>query len=230
MKIIPVWFVSKTQRGINIQRSFVYPYPSVSDLAGGNSDHGPRKTRTKTQTHARLWIYQGKEKLRPWSEFLGRGNSDHGLSLGCFWGRDRRGGSQIWMVFKMASSSNVLERGMWVPVRFGTRLGVSLAAPKAVSKRMGLKMATFENLVRLTTFCAARGFEGRHTGKNNEFAAKNGAQKLVRTVLTFSFQLVSISGFFLSFLSNRCVIPSNKCVENTAIAGKSGKKPETLTN
>ena len=32
------------------QCSFVYPYPSVSHLAGGNSDHGPRKTRTKTQT------------------------------------------------------------------------------------------------------------------------------------------------------------------------------------
>ena len=33
------------------------------------------------------------EKLRP-CEFLGRENSDHGLSLGCFWGRGRRGGSQ----------------------------------------------------------------------------------------------------------------------------------------
>ena len=32
------------------QCSFVYPHPSVSDLAGGNLDHGPRKTRTKTQT------------------------------------------------------------------------------------------------------------------------------------------------------------------------------------
>ena len=32
--------------------------------------------------HLRLCIYQGKEKLRPWSEFLGRENSDHGLSLG----------------------------------------------------------------------------------------------------------------------------------------------------
>ena len=55
------------------QCSFVYPYPSVSDLAGGNSDHGPRKTRTKTQT-------------TPDSAFARETrNSDHGLSLGCFW-------------------------------------------------------------------------------------------------------------------------------------------------
>ena len=54
-----------------LQCSFVYPYPSVSALAGGNSDHGPRKTRTKTQT-------------TPGSVFIGaRRNSDHGLS---FWG------------------------------------------------------------------------------------------------------------------------------------------------
>ena len=39
-------------------------------------------------------FFGGKEKLRPWSEFLGRENSDHGLSFGCFWGRGRRGGSQ----------------------------------------------------------------------------------------------------------------------------------------
>ena len=32
--------------------------------------------------------------------------------------------------------------GMLVPVYFGTRLGVSLAAPKGVSKRMGIKMAS----------------------------------------------------------------------------------------
>ena len=34
------------------QCSFVYPYPSASALAGGNLDHGPRKTRTKTQAAA----------------------------------------------------------------------------------------------------------------------------------------------------------------------------------
>ena len=28
----------------------------------------------------------GKGKLRPWSKLLGRENSDHGLSFGCFWG------------------------------------------------------------------------------------------------------------------------------------------------
>ena len=62
------------------QCSFVYPYPSVSVLAGGNSDHGPRKTRTKTQT-------------TPDSVFIGdRRNSDHGLS---FW----RGKTQtmVWV-------------------------------------------------------------------------------------------------------------------------------------
>ena len=31
-------------------------------------------------------LYQGQEKLRPWSELLGRENSDHGLSLACFGG------------------------------------------------------------------------------------------------------------------------------------------------
>ena len=70
------------RRPIN-QCSFVYPYPSVSALEGGNSDHGPRKTRTKTQT-------------TPDSAFIGeRKNSDHGLSFGCFWGRGRRRGSQL---------------------------------------------------------------------------------------------------------------------------------------
>ena len=55
----------------NPQCSFFYPYPSVSVLARGNSDHGPRKTRTKTQT-------------TPDSVFIGETrNSDHGLS---FWG------------------------------------------------------------------------------------------------------------------------------------------------
>ena len=35
------------------------------------------------------------ERIRQilWSKILGRENSDHGLSLGCFWGRGRRGGS-----------------------------------------------------------------------------------------------------------------------------------------
>ena len=62
--------------------SLVYPFPSVSDLAGENSDHGLSKTRTKTQT-------------TPDSVFTReRRNSDHGLSLGCFGGRGRRGGSE----------------------------------------------------------------------------------------------------------------------------------------
>ena len=55
------------------QCSFVYPYPSVSDLAGENSDHSPRKTRTKTQT-------------TPDSVFIReRRNSDHGLSFPSPW-------------------------------------------------------------------------------------------------------------------------------------------------
>ena len=70
------------------QCSFIYPYPSVSDLAGGNSDHGPRKTRTTTRT-------------TPDSVFTRENSSsDHGLSfwgglsLGCFGGRGSLGGSQ----------------------------------------------------------------------------------------------------------------------------------------
>ena len=56
-------------KNLKSQCSFVYPYPSASALAGGNSDHGPRKTRTKTQT-------------TPDSIFIGeRRNSDHGLSF-----------------------------------------------------------------------------------------------------------------------------------------------------
>ena len=49
------------------------------------------------------------------------------------------------MVFKLVSSLNVLnfELGILVPVYFGARLGVSLAAPTGVSKRMGFKMESF---------------------------------------------------------------------------------------
>ena len=36
------------------------------------SDHGPRKTRTKTQTTPDSVFIGESEKLRPWSEFLGR--------------------------------------------------------------------------------------------------------------------------------------------------------------
>ena len=68
------------------QCSFVYPYPSVAEVAEGSSDYDPRKTRTKTQT-------------TPDSVFTReRRNSGHGLSLGCFWGRGRRGGSQCFAV------------------------------------------------------------------------------------------------------------------------------------
>ena len=51
------------------QCSFVYPYPIFLPSAGGNSDHGPRKTRTKSQT-------------TPDSGFIGESrNSDHSLSF-----------------------------------------------------------------------------------------------------------------------------------------------------
>ena len=41
---------------------------------------------------ARTFPYSwGKEKLRPWSEFLGRENSDHGQSFGVFFRRTQEG-------------------------------------------------------------------------------------------------------------------------------------------
>ena len=42
--------------------SFVYPYPSASALAGGNSDHGPRKARTQNPDHPGLCILYVKIK------------------------------------------------------------------------------------------------------------------------------------------------------------------------
>ena len=61
---------SRISKTVVCQRPWVYPYPRVSDFAGRNSDHGPSKTQTKTQT-------------TPDSVFIGaRRNSDHGLS---FW-------------------------------------------------------------------------------------------------------------------------------------------------
>ena len=50
------------------------------------------------------------------------------------------------MGFKMAGSLNL---GIFVPVCFGTRLVVSLAAPKRVSKRMGFKMASLLRFEKL---------------------------------------------------------------------------------
>ena len=51
----------------------------------------------------------GKEKLRPWSEFLLWENSDHGLSFGCFWGRRRRGGSQLRSEMEPAALAELLQ-------------------------------------------------------------------------------------------------------------------------
>ena len=54
------------------------------------------------------------------------------------------------MVFKMAIFFvDFLELDILVPVCFGTRLGASLAAPRGVSQRKGIKVASvsgFENL------------------------------------------------------------------------------------
>ena len=51
--------VHKLQR-VAFQRPWVYPYPSVSDFAGRNSDHGPSKTQTKTQTTRQTLYLPGK--------------------------------------------------------------------------------------------------------------------------------------------------------------------------
>ena len=51
--------------------------------------------------------------------------------------------------FPNGDSFELLKLGVFVPVDFGTRLGVSLAAPKGVSQRMAFKMASllFELLI-----------------------------------------------------------------------------------
>ena len=62
------------------QCSFVYPYPSVSDFAGQNSDHGRGKLRPKLRPPQTLYLtgkgetetvvyLSGEGKLRVWSEF-----------------------------------------------------------------------------------------------------------------------------------------------------------------
>ena len=78
------------------QCSLVYPYPSVSELEGGDSDHGPSKTRTKTQT-------------TPDSGFTRqRRNSDHGLS---FWGEgELRPRSEFWGVFGVGVDEGALRK------------------------------------------------------------------------------------------------------------------------
>ena len=76
-------------------QKFSQPTPVILILRGGKSDHGLRKAQTKTQTTPDTFFLHGKEKPRPGSKFLGKENSDHGLSLWCFRGRGRRGDSQI---------------------------------------------------------------------------------------------------------------------------------------
>ena len=62
----------------------VYPYPSLSDLAGGYSDHGLSKTRTKTPTTPDC-VFTSERR-----------NSDHGLS---FWGGKSQTAVWVWGVF-----------------------------------------------------------------------------------------------------------------------------------
>ena len=69
------WAAKFTSSGLRKRRKtlafLVLSLRFLEKAQGGNSDHGPRKTRTKTQT-------------TPDSVFIGkRRNSDHGLS---FWG------------------------------------------------------------------------------------------------------------------------------------------------
>ena len=70
------------------------PTPGVSVFAARNSDHGRSKTQTKTQTTPDSVFIGGKEKLRTMVlSFWNGKNSDHGLSLGCFWGVGVDGGA-----------------------------------------------------------------------------------------------------------------------------------------
>ena len=79
------------------QGSLVYPYPSVSDLAGGNSDHGPSKTQTKTQT-------------TPDTVFTSeRRNSDHGLS--CWRGKTQTR-LWVWGVFGVGVDEGALRKSL----------------------------------------------------------------------------------------------------------------------
>ena len=70
--------------------------------------------------------------------------------------------------------------GILVSVRFGARLCVSLAAPK-VSKRMGIKMASFLSFETLTFWYHMTRLDASHlperlprTGENNDNASKEG--------------------------------------------------------
>ena len=63
-----------------LQRPWVYPYPRVSDFSGRNSDHGPGKTQTKTQTTPNP-VFTGERR-----------NSDHGLSF-----REGKTQTMVWI-------------------------------------------------------------------------------------------------------------------------------------
>ena len=68
--------------------------PSVSDLAGGNSDHGPRKTRIKTQTNPDSVFSRDKR------------NSDHGPR---FWGGKTQTMVWVWGVFGVGVGEGALK-------------------------------------------------------------------------------------------------------------------------
>ena len=137
------------------QRPWVYPYPSVSDFAD--------ETQTMVQTgsdqnsnHARLCIYQGKEKLRPWSEFsgkeklrpwselLGRENSDHGLNFGL-----PTGGGRSCFLRKQAVQSNGLS---------ATRFSKIATSSPEVREKLQLQIAN-RRLLHSVVACAASHIE-----------------------------------------------------------------------
>ena len=61
-----------------------------------------------------------------------------------------KGVSNEWLSKWQGKKKDFFKIGVLVPVCFGTSLGVSLAAPKGVSRRMCIKMASFLSFENLT--------------------------------------------------------------------------------
>ena len=89
-----VWIFTRSLMFPVVQFSFVYPYPNVSDFAGR-----PRSEQNsdKNSDHPTVFTRFTRERRDSdqWSEFLGRENSDHGQSFGCFWVGGRQWRSQL---------------------------------------------------------------------------------------------------------------------------------------
>ena len=63
------WDLCTENWGVPNQRSFVYPYPSVSDLAGGNSDHDLRKNSDQNPDRPPQTLYlpgKGETQTMVW--------------------------------------------------------------------------------------------------------------------------------------------------------------------